>query len=274
MLLAIDVGNTNIVFALVEGDEIRWRWRIATDAQRTADEYAVWLNQLVEMEGVRRQDIKDVVIASVVPQTLFNLRGLARKYVGVEPMVVGTPGIDYGMPIDLPNPGEVGADRIVNAVAAHAQWGGNLIIIDFGTATTFDIVSASGAYEGGVIAPGINLSMDALYRAAARLPRIAVEPPGQGLGVIGKGTVHAMQSGVFWGYVGLVEGLVARLKAEIEAEPAGLFDRGGVTVIATGGLAALFSRHTDTICHVDPDLTIKGLMRIHAHNLTGATRAH
>jgi type III pantothenate kinase len=267
MLLAIDVGNTNIVFALADGEAIRWRWRIATDAQRTADEYAVWLNQLIEMEGARRQEIDSVIIASVVPQTLFNLRGLARKYVGVEPMIAGAPGVDYGMPIALPNPAEVGADRIVNAVAAHAIWPGTLIIVDFGTATTFDIVSAEGAYMGGVIAPGINLSMDALYRAAARLPRIAVEPPGPGLGVIGKGTVHAMQSGVFWGYVGLIEGLVARLRAEILAEPAGLFGANGVTVIATGGLAALFSRHTDTISHVDPDLTIKGLMRIHARNL-------
>ncbi len=258
MLLAIDVGNTNIVFAIVDGETIRWRWRIATDTRRTADEYAVWLNQLIEMEGASRADIDAVVIASVVPQTLFNLRGLARKYVGVEPMVVGAPGIDYGMPIELPNPAEVGADRIVNAVAAHAIWPGALIIIDFGTATTFDIVSGAGAYEGGVIAPGINLSMDALYQAAARLPRIAVEPPAEGRGVIGKGTVHAMQSGVFWGYVGLIEGLVRRLTEEIGAE---------TTVVATGGLAALFSRHTDTISHVDPDLTIKGLLRIHARNL-------
>jgi type III pantothenate kinase len=261
MLLAIDVGNTNIVFAIVDGGEIRWRWRMATDARRTADEYAVWLNQLIEMEGVTRADIHDVIIASVVPQTLFNLRGLARKYVGVEAMVVGTPDVDYGMAVNLPNPAEVGADRIVNAVAAHAEWPGNLIIIDFGTATTFDIVSAEGGYEGGVIAPGINLSMDALYRAAARLPRIAVEPPGPGLGVIGKGTVHAMQSGVFWGYVGLIEGLVRRLTDEIGGE---------VTVIATGGLAALFGRHTMTISHVNPDLTIKGLLRIHARNRSGA----
>ena len=258
MLLAIDVGNTNIVFAIVDGDTILWRWRIATHAERTADEYAVWLNQLIEMEGAVRADITDVVIASVVPQTLFNLRGLARKYVGVDAMVVGTPDIDYGMPINLPNPAEVGADRIVNAVAAHACWPGDLIIVDFGTATTFDVVSASGGYEGGVIAPGINLSMDALYRAAARLPRIAVEPPADGLGVIGKGTVHAMQSGVFWGYVGLIEGLVRRMQAEIG---------GDATVIATGGLAALFSRHSDTISHVDPDLTIKGLARIHARNI-------
>lgn len=266
MLLAIDVGNTNIVFALVEGRDIRWSWRIATDARRTADEYAVWLNQLIEMEGMKRGDISDVVIASVVPQTVFNLRGLARKYVGVEPMVVGSPGISYGMPINLPNPSEVGADRIVNAVAAHSLWPGDLVIIDFGTATTFDVVSAEGGYEGGVIAPGINLSMDALYQAAARLPRIAVEPPGPELGVIGKGTVHAMQSGVFWGYVGLIEGLTKRISDEIGAKDRGLFPGCGVTVIATGGLAALFGRHTSIIGHVDADLTIKGLVRIHAAN--------
>jgi type III pantothenate kinase len=161
------------------------------------------------------------------------------------------------MPVNLPNPAEVGADRIVNAVAAHAIWPGDLIIIDFGTATTFDVVSADGVYQGGAIAPGINLSMDALYMAAARLPRIAVEPPAEGLGVIGKGTVHAMQSGLFWGYVGMIEGIVARMKAEI-GKP--------TTVIATGGLAALFNRHTDAISHVDPDLMVKGLARIHAAN--------
>ncbi|MCG2842384.1 type III pantothenate kinase [Sandaracinobacter sp. RS1-74] len=257
MLLAIDVGNTNIMFALVEGEAIRWRWRIATDSKRTADEYAVWLNQSMQMEGVERSAIRDVVIASVVPQTLFNLRGLSRRFANVEPLVVGAPGVDYGMPVNLPNPAEVGADRIVNAVAAHLQWPGDLIIIDFGTATTFDVVSAAGGYEGGVIAPGINLSMDALYQAAAKLPRIAVEPPPEGRGVIGKGTVHAMQSGVFWGYVGLIEGLVKRMQAEI-GRP--------TTVIATGGLATLFSRHSDAIQHVDPDLTVKGLVRIHARN--------
>ena len=272
MLLAIDAGNTNIVFALCDGDEIRWRWRISTDQKRTADEYAVWLHQLIEMEGARREDIDAVIIASVVPQTLFNLRGLARRIANVEPMVVGAPGIDYGMPINLPNPAEVGADRVVNAVAAHGIWPGDLIIIDFGTATTFDVVSAAGTYEGGVIAPGINLSMDALYNAAARLPRIAVEPPADGLGVIGKGTVHAMQSGVFWGYVGLIEGLVARMKAEITGRP-GLIAVEAVTVVATGGLAPLFSRHTDAISHVDPDLMIKGLMRIHAANRDDSRKA-
>jgi type III pantothenate kinase len=257
MLLAIDVGNTNILFATVEAGEITHRWRISTDGKRTADEYAVWLHQLFEMEGLDRSAVTDVVIASVVPQTLFNLRGLSRRFAGVEPLVVGAPGVDYGMPVNLPNPAEVGADRIVNAVAAHAIWPGDLIIIDFGTATTFDVVSADGVYQGGAIAPGINLSMDALYMAAARLPRIAVEPPAEGLGVIGKGTVHAMQSGLFWGYVGMIEGIVARMKAEIGRE---------TTVIATGGLAALFNRHTDAISHVDPDLMVKGLARIHAAN--------
>lgn len=257
MLLAIDVGNTNIVFALCQGEEIRWKWRISTDGQRTADEYGVWLHQLMEIAGADRGDVTDAIIASVVPQTLFNLVGLCRHYFAVEPKIIGAPGVDFGMKIALRNPAEVGADRVVNAVAARALWPGALIIVDFGTATTFDVVSEEGSYEGGVIAPGINLSMDALYRAAAKLPRIAVEPPPGDLGVIGKGTVHAMQSGVFWGYVGLIEGLVARMAAELGTS---------VTVIATGGLAPLFSRHTQSIDHVDGDLTIKGLMRIHALN--------
>lgn len=257
MLLAVDVGNTNIVFALCDGATIIHRWRIATNATRTADEYGVWLHQLLGLHGIDRAVIDRVIIASVVPQTLFNLRGLSRKYFEVEPTVAGAPGFDYGIPIRLPNPGEVGADRLVNAVGAHAEHAGDLIVIDFGTATTFDVVSADGGYEGGVIAPGINLSMDALYQAAARLPRIAVEPPGEGLGVIGKGTVHAMQSGVFWGYVGLIEGLAQRIAAEI-GRP--------VITIATGGLAPLFARHTRAIDQVDSDLTIKGLIRLEAAN--------
>ncbi len=257
MLLAVDVGNTNILFALCEGERILHRWRIATHAERTADEYGVWLHQLMAMHGVERAQVSRAIIASVVPQTLFNLRGLARRYFAVEPLVAGAPGFAWGLPIRLPNPGEVGADRLVNAVAAHAEHAGPLVIIDFGTATTFDVVAADGGYEGGVIAPGINLSMDALYRAAARLPRIAVEPPPEGKGAIGKGTVHAMQSGVFWGYVGLVEGLVARIAGELAATPA---------VIATGGLAPLFARHTAVIDAVDPDLTIKGLIRLEAAN--------
>lgn len=264
MLLAIDVGNTNVVFALVEGETIRWRWRVATDHHRTADEYAVLLNQLMALEGVERAHISAAIIATVVPPTLFNLQRLCRKYFEVEPLVVGSDGVDYGIRINLPNPSEVGADRIVNAVAAHASTPGDLIIVDFGTATTFDIVSWDGSYEGGVIAPGINLSMDALYQAAAKLPRIAVEPPGgpntNNWSVIGKNTVHAMQSGVFWGYVGLIEGLTTRIKLEV-GRP--------MTVIGTGGLATLFNRHTDAIDSVDGDLTIRGLIRIHTLNVIG-----
>jgi type III pantothenate kinase len=256
MLLAIDVGNTNIVFAICEGEAIRWRWRISTDGQRTADEYAVWLHQLMALEGVDRGCIDAAIIATVVPPTLFNLQRLCRKYFGVEALVVAS-AMDFGLGIDLPNPAEVGADRIVNAVAARsAHPDGALVVVDFGTATTFDVVQGD-RYSGGVIAPGINLSMDALYAAAAKLPRIAVEPPPEGLGVIGRGTVHAMQSGVFWGYVGLIEGLIARIAAEL-GQP--------VTVIATGGLATLFSRHTRIIDAVDGDLTIKGLMLLHRRN--------
>ena len=258
MLLAIDVGNTNIVFAICDGVTIKWRWRISTDGQRTADEYAVWLHQLMQLEGVDRAHIDAVIIATVVPQTLFNLQHLCRKYFKVEALVVAIGEVKLGLRIDLPNPAEVGADRLVNAIAAHHSYPGNLIIVDFGTATTFDIVAADGSYSGGVIAPGINLSMDALYQAAAKLPRIAVEPPSGNAGVIGKGTVHAMQSGVFWGYVGLIEGLVARITLEVS---------GDVTVIATGGLATLFNRHTSVIDHVDGDLTIRGLIRIHALNV-------
>lgn len=261
MLLAIDVGNTNIVFAICEGETIRWRWRISTDGQRTADEYAVWLHQLMQLEGVERTLIDAAIIATVVPPTLFNLQRLCRKYFQVEPLVVAVGAVELGMRIALPNPAEVGADRLVNAIAAHHAHDGNLVVVDFGTATTFDVVAGDGAYLGGVIAPGINLSMDALYQAAAKLPRIAVQPPldehGEALGVIGKGTVHAMQSGVFWGYVGLIEGLVQRISAEIA---------GPVTVIATGGLATLFNRHTASIDVVDGDLTIRGLIRIHALN--------
>ncbi len=266
MLLAIDVGNTNVVFALVDGGVIKWRWRISTDRQRTADEYAVWLNQLMQLENVERGHIDAAIIATVVPPALFNLQRLCRKYFNTEALVVGAEGIEYGIDINVPNPAEVGADRIVNAVAANASTRGNIIIVDFGTATTFDVITEDpltqrGAYQGGAIAPGINLSMDALYTAAAKLPRIAVEPPPHNGSPIGKTTVHAMQSGVFFGYVGLIEGLVARLTYEI-GRP--------VTVIGTGGLATLFNRHTDAIDMVDGDLTIRGLLRIHALNTTAS----
>lgn len=258
MLLAIDVGNTNLVFALCEGEHILHRWRIAMNARRTADEYVVWLNQLLILEGVDRARIRAAIIASVVPAAMFELTLLCRSFFQVEPAIVGTPAVALGLHIDLPNPGEVGADRLVNAVAAHALVPGVLIVVDFGTATTFDVVDANGSYRGGVICPGINLSMEALFNAAARLPRIAVEPPAGGEGVIGHSTVHAMRSGVFWGHVGLIEGLARRITSEIGMS---------TTVIATGGLAVLFERHTTAIHRVEPDLTIRGLVRIHQLNM-------
>ena len=255
MLLAIDVGNTNIVFALMDVGVVQHRWRISTEHGRTADEYAVWLSQLMQLEGVERTTITAAVISTVVPPTLFNLRRLCTKYFAVEPLVIGDAGVDHGIRLAVPNPAEVGADRIVNSAAGHHLIGGDLIIVDFGTATTFDVI-IDGAYVGGAIAPGINLSMEALYMAAAKLPRIAIEPP-PGNRATAQGTVPAMQSGVFFGYVGLVDGLVGRIKSEHGAP---------MTVVATGGLAGLFQRHTDVIDRVDGDLTIRGLALIHALN--------
>jgi len=249
MLLAVDAGNTNIVFALVDGREIRARWRIATDARRTADQYAVWLHQLLELEGFSRQDVTAVIVATVVPRALHNLDVLARKYFGVEPLVAGRAPVEWGVELDVVEPRSVGADRVVNAIAAHAVAGGDLIVVDFGTATTFDHVDYTGAYKGGIIAPGINLSLDALVAAAARLPRVAIEAPAT-RAVIGRTTEDQMLVGIFWGYVALMEGLVARMRAEI-GRPA--------TVVATGGLATLFERHTDLFDRVEPDLTIRGL---------------
>lgn len=255
MILAIDVGNTNTVFAVISHTGICHRWRISTQSGRTADEYMVWLNQLMAIEGYDRAALKGAIIATVVPATLFNLQLLCRRYLTVEPLVV-TKDLALGISIDLPNPAEVGADRLVNAVAAHAEHSGNLIVVDFGTATTFDVITSDGTYRGGVIAPGINLSIDALVMASAKLPRIAVEPPPSGK-AIGRSTIEAMQSGIFWGYVGLIEGVCARIVQELGA-PA--------RVLATGGLGVLFERHTDVIELVDVDLTVKGLSLIYQRN--------
>lgn len=249
MLLAIDAGNTNIVFALLDGREIRARWRIATDARRTADQYAVWLHQLLELEGYARSDVTAVIVATVVPRALHNLDVLSRKYFGVEPLVAGRAPVEWCVELDVVEPKSVGADRVVNAIAAHEAAAGDLIVVDFGTATTFDHVDFTGAYKGGIIAPGINLSLDALVAAAARLPRVAIEAPATA-SVIGRTTEDQMLAGIFWGYVALMEGLVARMRREI-GRPA--------TVIATGGLATLFEAHTDLFDRVEPDLTIRGL---------------
>ena len=249
MLLAIDAGNTNLVFALVDGGEIKARWRIATDPRRTADEYAVWLHQLLELEGFQRSAVTAVIIGTVVPRALHNLEVLSQKYFGVKPLIAGQDGAAWPMALDVPEPQSVGADRALNVIAAHAGHQGDLIVIDFGTATTFDVVDFLGAYKGGIIAPGINLSLDALVSAAAKLPRIAIAAPADE-SVVGRTTETQMLIGVYWGYVAMIEGLVARLKHEI-GRP--------VTVIATGGLAILFDKHTEVFDVIEPDLTIQGL---------------
>ena len=254
MLLVIDAGNTNIVFAVHDGQGIRAEWRAVTETTRTADEYAVLLAPLLSLQGLSFADVDCAIIASVVPAALFDLRLLCRRYLHCEALVVGDPDVELGIGIHVDRPEVVGADRLVNAVAAHDRYKGALIVVDFGTATTFDIISAKGDYEGGVIAPGVNISAEALHQAAAMLPRVAVH---RTQSVIGKDTVPAMQSGLYWGYVSLIEGLVARIKEEYGAP---------MTVIGTGGLAAPFHKQTQAIDHLDPDLTIRGLVLIHARN--------
>ncbi|HTK72183.1 MAG TPA: type III pantothenate kinase [Croceibacterium sp.] len=249
MLLAVDMGNTNVVFALFEEGEIRARWRIATDPRRTGDEYAVWLSQLMAIEGIERSAITAMIVSNVVPRARHNLEVLAEKYFRVTPLFAGEGEATWGIAIDVDEPGSLGSDRAVNAIAAHAKHGGDLIVVDFGTATTFDVVDFHGAYKGGIIAPGINLSLDALVSNTAKLPRIAIESPHSD-SVIGRNTEDQMLIGVFWGYVAMMEGLIARMRAQI-GRPA--------KVVATGGLAILFDEHTEIFDHVDPDLTLEGL---------------
>lgn len=255
MLLAIDSGNTNIVFAVFDGDTVKGEWRSSSTADRTADEYGVWLSLLLGTADLSPADIDAAIIASVVPANVFTLKTLCRRYFKCEPLVVGEPDVTLGLEIRLDHPEEVGADRLVNAVAAHARYKGPLIVIDFGTATTFDVVAENGDYLGGAIAPGINLSLEALHMAAAKLPRIAIGRPRS---VIGTGTVSAMKSGTYWGYVGLIEGLCARISEDIGA---------AMTVVATGGLAPLFAEATGVIHHLDQDLTLRGLLEIHRRNV-------
>lgn len=260
MLLAIDAGNTNTVFALIDGDRLVQEWRISTKDQRTEDEYMVWVNQLLTLHDLDRAIITSAIIASVVPQVVRPLTLLCRRFFNCEPLLVGSESVDLGIEVRLSNPREVGADRLVNAVAAYDQYGGNLAIIDFGTATTFDVVAQDGGYEGGVICPGINLSLAALHQAAAKLPKIAIEPP-KSEKATGKSTFEAMQSGIFWGYIGMIEGLVARLRAEHGSD---------MQTVATGGLAPIFAGQTDAIQHVQGDLTLKGLALIHARQSLSA----
>jgi type III pantothenate kinase len=253
MLLAIEQGNTNTLFAVHDGAEWIAQWRTATQSTRTADEYAVWLYQLLSMTGLKFELLDACIISSVVPQSVFNLRNLARRYLKVEPLVIGE-NVDLGIPVRLEKPSEAGADRLVNAIGAHAVYPGDLIVIDSGTATTFDVIAADGGFEGGVIAPGINLSMEALHAAAAKLPRVAIRRPEK---TIGRDTVGAMQAGVFWGYIALIEGLIIRIREEW-GRP--------MTVVATGGVASLFQGATEAIDHFDSDLTIRGMLEIHRRN--------
>ena len=259
MLLAIEQGNTNTLFAVHDGERWIAQWRAATDSTRTADEYAVWLSQLLAMAGLALGAFDGCIVSSVVPQSIFNLRNLARRYLHVEPLVIGE-NVDLGIPVRIDKPSEAGADRLVNAIGAHIVYPGDLIVIDSGTATTFDVVAADGGMEGCAIAPGINLSMEALHQAAAKLPRVAIQRP-RGNAAIGKDTVAAMQSGVFWGYIALIEGLVTRIKDEW-GKP--------MTVIGTGGVASLFHGATNAIDHFDADLTIRGMLEIYRRNAAKA----
>lgn len=259
MLLAIEQGNTNSLFAIHDG--ARWiaQWRTATEPNRTADEYAVWLAQLLAMAGLKLGELDACIISSVVPQSIFNLRNLSRRYLNSEPLVVGE-NAELGIPIRTLKPAEVGSDRIVNAIGAHIVYSGPLIVVDSGTATTLDVVAADGGFEGGAIAPGIHLSVEALHAAAAKLPRVALKRPDR---VVGNDTVSAMQSGVFWGYIALIEGMITRIRAERGEQ---------MTVVATGGVASLFRDATDAIDHFDPDLTIRGLLEVHRRSTVNGRR--
>jgi type III pantothenate kinase len=254
MLLAINANNTNTVFAVYDGPNLRGAWRAATEPKRTADEYVVWLTQLMSLENLTRGDVDGAILSSVVPATVFNLKLLCRRYFACDPLVVGDPKCKLGIKVLLDRPEEVGADRVVNAVGGKDRYQAPLIVVDLGTATTFDVIDVDGNYAGGVIAPGINLSLQALEMAAAKLPHIAIERPQR---IIGKSTVPAMQSGLFWGYVGLIEGLVERIRSEFGAP---------MHVVATGGLAPLFAGATPIMQNIDPDLTLWGLNLIFERN--------
>jgi type III pantothenate kinase len=260
MILAVDVGNSNLVFALVDAGEIKARWRIATDARRTADQYSVWLHQLFELEGFSRDHVQGVIIGTVVPRALHNLQVLAEKYFRKTPLIAGQGPASWPLQLDVDEPQNVGADRALNAIAAHAKYPGDLLVIDFGTATTFDVISPTGSYRGGIIAPGINLSLDALVNATAKLPRIAIEAP-EDSSVIGRTTPSQMLIGIYWGYVAMLEGLTQRIKSELGSSP---------TVIATGGLATLFDRHTKVFDAIEPDLTVQGLSLLYDMAMRGA----
>ena len=253
MLLAIDCGNTNTVFSIWNGEKFIATWRIATDHKRTADEYFVWLSSLLMLTKTEAQ-ITEAIVSSTVPRVGFNLRVLCSRYFDCRPLVVGKPECNLPVAPRVDQGVTVGPDRLVNTVAGFDRHGGNLIVVDFGTATTFDVVDHDGAYVGGVIAPGVNLSLEALHMAAAALPHIDIAKPTR---VIGTNTVACMQSGVYWGYIGLIEGIVREVRRERDL---------GMKVIATGGLASLFAQGTELFHSVEDDLTMHGLVLINTYN--------
>jgi type III pantothenate kinase len=253
MIVVFDVGNTNIVVGVYEGKELLTHWRIRTDTLRTSDEYGVMLNSLFHYHGLSMRSVKAVVISSVVPTLMMEMDWMIERYFGCKPVVVG-PGIKTGLPIKYDNPREVGADRVVNAVAALHKYGCPLIIVDFGTATTFCVVNEHGEYLGGAIAPGIRIATEALVNRASKLPRVELNVPKS---VIGKNTIMSMQVGIMYGFVGQVEGIIARMKKEIHGNP---------RVIATGGLASIIAGETDSIDIVDEFLTLEGLHLIYEMN--------
>jgi type III pantothenate kinase len=255
MLMAIDSGNTNIVFAIFnDNGELCGEWRAASDVNRTADEFGVWLSHLMQQSNLVSADITSAILATVVPANLTHLKSLCQHYFNCEPIVVGDPKVKLGIKVLVDNPTEVGADRLCNAVAAQEYYNNPVTVIDFGTATSFDIVDADGDYKGGIISPGINLSLEALHMGAAQLPRVAIERPKN---IIGTGTVSAMQSGIFWGHVSMIEGMTQRIKLEVG---------GTMDVIATGGLASIFSDATDAIDFWEENLTLRGLLTIYRRN--------
>lgn len=255
MLLVVDVGNTNTVLGLYREQELLYSWRIRTDQARTDDEYAMLINDLLAYQQLQLKQVTAVIISCVVPPLLDALSRMCRKYLALEPYLVG-PGLKTGMPIKYDNPHEVGADRIVNAVAAYRRFPRSLIVVDFGTATTFDYICDKGEYQGGAIAPGLGISANALHEHASKLPRVELTQPPQ---VVAKNTVNSMQAGLLFGYAGLVDGIVSRMKAEVATEP---------LVVATGGLAEQIASASDTIDEVDPLLTLNGLMQIYHLNAT------
>lgn len=254
MLLALDIGNTNMVVGVYQGEKLLTNWRIASDKRRSVDEYGILMQNLFHFHNLEAKEVKDIIISSVVPPIMGAMEEMAEKYFNIKPIVVG-PGIKSGMPILYENPREVGADRIVNAVAAYHKYGGPLIIVDFGTATTFCTISEKGEYLGGAITPGINISAEALYTHTAKLPKVELIAPKR---IIGKNTVSAMQGGIVYGYCGAVEGIVKRIKEECNHK--------NIKVIATGGLSSLIYNETNVIDIVDNLLTLEGLRLIHAMN--------